>query len=546
MRNIAGLAFLLLATPAMAQQAPDPAIDEIFARVTGPRTPGCAVGVAENGTTRFVRSYGMANLEHNIPITPETIFEAGSVAKQFTAAAVLLLAEDGRLQLSDDVRKYVPELPDYGAPITIEHLLSHTSGLRDWGSVAALAGWPRGTSSYMMEDVLAIIARQRALNYAPGAEFSYTNSGYNLLATIVQRVSGSTLAEFTKARMFEPLGMRSTSWRDDFRRVVPGRATAYEPRGDSFAIDMPNEDAHGNGGLLTSVQDLLTWNEALTANRLGRRVSERLAERATLNDGRRIGYARGLYAQSFRGEPEISHGGSTSGYRAWLARFPGRRLSVALLCNHAGANPQFGYRVAGQFISEPASAAASTAPGAPVSPDPRLAGIFVNETDGLPLQLKFEEGRLEAVGRGPLQPIAPGNYRSGPAEISFEGADRFAVRMPDGETMRYRRAQVFAPSPAQLASFAGRYQSDEAGAAYILTVENGQLRSRLEERPHVQMELRPVYRDAFEANGGIIRFRRNRSGAITGFGAGISRVRDLTFRRTGPAPAAQPGRGASR
>src|SRR5690606_25352581 len=226
------------------------------------------------------RAYGMADLEHDIRNSPGTIFEAGSVSKQFTAAAILLLVEDGVLSLDDDVRKYVPELPDYGHTITLRHLLTHTSGLRDWGAVAAIAGWGRNVRTHTHDHVVDILSRQRALNFTPGAEYSYSNSGYNLLAVIVDRTSGMSFADFSRTRIFEPLGMTHTQWRDDYTRIVKGRSSAYGFEGGEWVIDRPIENVHGNGGLLTTVADLLTWNQALTTGAIGgARFGEMMVER---------------------------------------------------------------------------------------------------------------------------------------------------------------------------------------------------------------------------------------------------------------------------
>src|SRR5438067_7211779 len=271
----------------------DGQVDRLFSKWTD-STPGCAVGVATDGKAVLAKAYGMADLEHDVKNTPDTIFEAGSVSKQFTAAAVLLLAREGKLSLDDPVKKYVPELPQYETPITIRHLLNHTSGLRDWGSVAALGGWPRTTRVYTNDLVLDIARHQRSLNYPPGQYYSYTNTGYNLLALIVGRVSGMRLAEFTRQRIFVPLGMTQTAWRDDFTRVVKGRAIAYE-RADSgtrFAMDMPFENAHGNGGLLTTPADLLRWTANLETGALGGpRFLAEMHRQARLTSGRTIEYA---------------------------------------------------------------------------------------------------------------------------------------------------------------------------------------------------------------------------------------------------------------
>ena len=209
----------------------------------------------------LLKAYGMADLEHDVRNTPDTIFEAGSVSKQFTAMAVQLLASEGKLSLDDPVRKYIPELPDYGKPLTIRHMLSHTSGLRDWGSVESIAGWPRTTREYTHAHVLDIVSRQKSLNFDPGTKWSYSNTGFNLAAIIVSRVSGMSFAEFSKQRIFAPLGMTHTSWRDDHTRIVKGRAIAYSLDNGEYHIEMPFENVHGNGGLLTTVGDLLMWNE---------------------------------------------------------------------------------------------------------------------------------------------------------------------------------------------------------------------------------------------------------------------------------------------
>jgi CubicO group peptidase (beta-lactamase class C family) len=339
---------------AIAQSAADvPAakVDAVFARWTND-TPGCAVGVSRNGATVLQKAYGMADLEHDVPNRPDTIFEAGSVSKQFTAAAVLLLAQDGKLSLDDPVRKHVPELPDYGHPLTIRHMLQHTSGLRDWGEVAAIAGWPRTTRAHTHAHALDIISRQKALNFTPGTQYSYSNSGYNLAAIIVARVSGMPFAEFSRQRIFEPLGMTRTSWRDDYRRIVKDRAIAYSPVGGGYRMNMPFEYVHGNGGLLTTVGDLLTWNENFEKPKVGDAKFVALQqEPGRFNDGKPHTYAMGLMVRPYKGVPAVAHSGSTAGYRAHLTRFPQQKLSVAVLCNTShGTATQYAMTVADMFL----------------------------------------------------------------------------------------------------------------------------------------------------------------------------------------------------
>jgi CubicO group peptidase (beta-lactamase class C family) len=415
---------LLLAVVAWGQKLTPPAdagrrVAQVFSKFDSTSVPGCTVGVAVRGETVLTAAYGMADLEHDVTNRPDSIFEAGSVSKQFTATAVLLLAQQGKLALDDPVRKYIPELPEYEAPLTIRHLLNHTSGLRDWGSLEAIAGWPRTTRAYTHAHVLEILSRQRALNYTPGAEYSYTNSGYNLAAMLVGRVSGKTFAEFTHDAIFQPLGMNSTSWRDDFRRVVKNRSIAYMQSGAVFRQLMPFEDVYGNGGLLTTVGDLLKWNRNfVTAKVGGRELVAQQQQQAKLNDGRTIGYAFGLFVQDYRGLKEVSHSGTTAAYNAWLARYPDQDLSVAVLCNSSLANPTpLGHQVADVYLGEAAKGAGpEPAPGgtsvAAWQPTPEQLAGFVGEytSDEIETTLRaaVENGRL-VIHRRPNEviPLAP-------------------------------------------------------------------------------------------------------------------------------------------
>ncbi len=380
-------------------------VDRVFAKWTA-STPGCAVGVAVGGTPVLAKAYGMADLEHDVPNTAETIFEAGSVAKQFTAMAVLLLAKDGKLSLDDPVRKHIPEVPDYGVPLTIRHMLTHTSGLRDWGSVAGIAGWPRTTREYTHAHVLEIVSRQKALNFPPGTQWSYSNTGFNLAAIIVSRVSGMPFAEFSKQRLFAPLGMTRTSWRDDHTRVVKGRAIAYSEGRDEYHIEMPFENVHGNGGLLTTVGDLLKWNENYVTPVVG--DAALLAEQQKVgryNDGRDLDYALGLYVRDHRGVKNVYHSGSTAAYRAHLNRFPAAHTSVAVLCNVSSgdatrsANVVSDLYLAGRLQpARPATAAASQAPA--MSPPPaaaqlgELAGQYWSDEAEVMLTAEVDQDKL--------------------------------------------------------------------------------------------------------------------------------------------------------
>lgn len=518
----------------------DPAtrVDAIFASWTAD-TPGCAVGVSRDGREVLSRAYGSADLEHGIANTPDTIFEAGSVSKQFTASAVLLLAQAGRLRLDDPVSKYVPELPDYETPLTIRHLLHHTSGLRDWGTVVEAGGWPRGSRVHTHAHVLDVVSRQKALNFAPGSEYLYSNTGYNLMAIIVERVSGKAFAQYTRDVIFEPLGMTHTEWRDDYTRVVKGRAIAYERQDDGYHSSMPFENVHGNGGLLTTVGDLLRWNRSFTSERVGgRALITELERRGRLTDGLQISYARGLVVAMFRGVREMSHSGSTAGYRAFLARYPDQDVSVAVLCNagHAEATT-LAHRVAEVYLGGVLAAPAAPSP-VPVEAAAleRWVGLYRSLRTGVPLRVTIHDGKLRAEQRGELVPLSDSLFMlgEGPARVEFRGRDvarAFDVIGPDGDRVRYAIAVPFAPTSADLARYEGTYVSDEAEVTYTVKVESGALIAA--RRPDVRIALTPAYHDAFTAALRIplVLFRRDARGQVNGLSLGLGRVRDLRFRR---------------
>jgi len=503
-------------------------IDGLFARWNRPTTPGCALEVMEAGLPVAIRAYGSADLEHVTPIQPNTVFEAGSVSKQFTATAILLLAEEGKLKLDDDVRKYVPELPPLDDAIRIRHLLNHTSGLRDWGSVAELAGWPRGTAAYTMDDALAIIARQKQLNFRPGAEYSYSNSGYTLAALIVSRVSGMSFPRYTAEKIFKPLGMTSTGWRDDFRRVLPGRAVAYSAKGVVYEQDMPFESAYGNGGLLTTVGDLSRWSEALMTGRVGRNISAELQQRGVLNDGATIQYARGLVITRFAGLPEISHAGSTAGYRAWLAIYPTRKMSVALLCSTADANaPDLGRAVAAVLLGPTPATPKPADVGVPATVG-QVAGLYLDAHDQ-PLTIVDDKGKLRIAGGGALFPLSSDRFRMGDdSELSLAAPGELSMVTPDGRA-RYRRIPPI--SGLVIADYAGRYSSEEVGGAYRVIADGNEIKLRLENRPQIELRAKPIGPDLFEARGAMVRFRRNASGKIDALAISIPRAFDVRFNR---------------
>jgi len=535
--------------PLAAQASLEGRVDSVFRQYASTETPGCAVGVAQRGRVLLERAYGMADLERSVALTPASILEAGSVSKQFTAAAVLLLAQDGKLSLDDPVRRWVPEVPDFGGgkPLTLRHLLNHTSGLRDWGSIAGIGGWPRNTRALDHRHVLQIISRMRELNFPPGTEYEYSNSNYNLLAIVAERASGESLPAFTRRRIFEPLGMTSTSWRDDAMRVVRGRALSYDKDGNQWKGERAIENIYGNCCLLTTVGDLLKWNAAFDSTRLGgagfRAEQER---RGVLANGRTITYAAGLFVDTYRGQPYVAHSGATAGYRAYAVRYPTAGVSVAVLCNAGNADPEsMGDSLAGALVAftVPAAAAAPArvAPAPPVSAIADKAGLYRNLRDMRAQRLRVTAGRLEtengvelvpANGAGTAFQAARGGMR-----IVFnrrDGARHYDVRIvsQSGDTVPADWVAEADTGRAALTAYAGEYESPEADATVRVALDTtGTLAVTGVSTPDGPWRLRPLYRDGFAMPAGVLVFTRDASGRVEGFRFTTGRVRNLKFER---------------
>lgn len=539
--SVCGLALMLgllaggVSRPAAAQDL-GPVIDSSFAELARTDAPGCAVGVQHQGR-QWLRAYGMSNLEYGVPLTPESVLETGSVAKQFTAAALVLLAQDGKLSLDDDVRKYLPEVPDFGATITLRHLLNHTSGLRDQWALYSIVGTPPGTMVHTIPGILHLVSRQRMLNFPPGTEYLYSNTGWTLLTVVVSRVAGQAFAEFSEERLFGPLGMTSTAWRDDFRTIVPDRATAYEPSGQRWLLDMPFTMVHGNGGLLTTVGDMLIWNEALDQGTVpgGAALVRELETQGVLNDGTVIDYALGVSVGEYRGTRMVSHGGSTAGYRTWLARFPERDLSLAVFCNAANANPARHARRIADVVLGTAEPAPPTAPVAIAAEAlAELAGVYRDSTSDQFLTIGIQEGRLMAGGGGqPTGLTHLGGHRfwsatAGDYRFLREGAS-WAIREHASGPRVYRRLAPVTDSLVPTPDYPGVYRNDELDVTIEVRADRGRL--LLIRPPGTLPALSPIYPDGFRAGGFTVRFQRDAAGRVVGLRIFAGRARDVRFVR---------------
>ncbi len=529
-----------------AEGAPDlAALDAVFAEFSGPDGPGCAFAVSRDGQQVMARAYGMADLEWGIPNTPETVFEPGSVSKQFTAAATILLALDGRIDLDDDIREYFPEMPDYGEPITVRMLIHHTSGLRDWGSVAAIEGWPRWSRVHSHKHALDIASRQRALNYEPGRYYSYTNTGYNLQAILVERVTGQTFDEFSQERIFGPLGMTKTQWRDDFTEIVEERSVGYGRGEDGeWHMLMPFENVHGNGGLLTTVGDLLRFTRNLDSGEVGGPEFIRLMhEEGRLDSGWGTGYAGGLRVGEYEGVREVSHGGSTAAYRAFLTRYPDHGVAVSLMCNAREADSRgLAHQVAELYLADAMAGEAAIEPGGPDVDPARVAGFAGGYRDtrtGQYLELAADGSSLllsGGPGGPPLSAVSETGFASASGvSIAFEGAAGAGERpaalmnMPAADGVRIEPVDPFAPTIADLADYVGAFRSDEAEATYRFEVEAGRLVFR--DRYGDGAALEPLYADAFAGDSRTFVFRRDATGRVTQASLSEGRVWDLRFER---------------
>ncbi len=448
-------------------------VDSIFSSYDSRQSPGCAVAVTHSGAVSFAKGYGMADLQHGIPITPDTRFYIASISKQFTAMSIVLLAQDHRLSLDDPIQKWVPEVPSFGTTITLNQLLHHTSGLRDYFTLLALSGWP-SDGQFTEQEFLTLVSRQKSLNFQPGDEFLYSNTGYALLSIVVKRASGQSLRDFAASRIFGPLGMTHTEFRDDHTELIPQRALGYQPSGAGYHMSEPELDLVGDGGVFSTVGDLAMWDANFRNPRVGGKAAiDLMLEPGQLNDGETIPYGLGLTIGQFHGLKTISHGGSYGGYQGELLRFPDENLSVITLCNTSVASPTLAEQV-------------STVP----------LGL-ASQTPAVP----------------PLA-LASGLLAAGESQARSD------------EAKPQRRSDQFAP-------LAGDYYSDELALPVTLRARDGLL--VMERRKADELRFVPLAPDLFtNSDKMLLRVVRSPTGEVTSFTLTINRVRDLVFVRQGP------------
>ena len=514
------------------------------------RTPGAAVAVVQNGEVVFASGYGSADLDHGVPVTPETVFNVASVSKPFTAFAVALLADQGRLSLDDDVATHIPEF-QVGRPVTVRQLLHHTSGVRDLYGLLGLAG-ERDDAPVSQEAVLDVVLRQRGLSFEPGTRYEYSNSNYNLLAEIVERVTGEPFRSWMRDHVFEPLQMRRTFVGDDHREVIPGRARSYASAEGGYREEVFLDSDYGSGGVYSTVGDLARWLRNLgTAEVGGEAVARRVRERGVLAGGDTLRYALGVYVDAYRGVGRIQHGGSVAGYRSFVAYYPELDAGVVVLGNDSGLNPvRVGNDVAEAFFpgafAPSAGAPVAEAGYAPESFDPSTFDAFAGryEQEGSPgytlrIGRDGERYTMQLAGQEAweITPVGPSSFRhSGGLVITFNVS-------PDGsvETASAPRLgdQPFFRIPTEpealvLSDFAGRYYSEELDAAYTVRVEDdGLVAVRPRGLPPVPLTHSAGGRfmgDYRSPIWGVV-FERGADGSVTGFTADSVRTAGVRFER---------------
>ncbi len=546
------LGLCLLATAnSFAQQELTDKVDRVFADWNTTSSPGCALAVVKDGHIVYEHGYGMANLELGIAITPQSVFDIGSVSKQITAMAILLLAQEHKLSLDDDVRKYLPEIPDYGSTITIRHMLHHTSGLRNYDDLFDLEGIPEADLT-TDRDAMDLIVRQKGVNFKPGEEFLYSDTNYFLMSQIVKRVTGQTLRQFAQDRIFGPLGMTSTHFHDDYTMIVPRRATGYAPhKGGGFEMDMSNFEQLGDGSVMTTVEDLAKWDQNFEHPVVGGADAIRqLTTPGTLNNGQPIPYALGLFLDHYRGLNWIHHSGEWVGYRAALSRFPEQHFSTLVTCNCVGSmSPMtMAQRVAdiylaGEFLRTEKTSSAKPAVTTPPATLKQYVGTYWSEKNGALRKFMLQDDKLIMDSPGmtyDLLPLGGGQFEALEADIEHQDKYIFHASkdgslqleaVEGGVALLYDAVKPTTLDASRLADYVGSYSNDELRATWTLVVKNGKLIRQ--QWMNEDAEVEPAFPDGFIGNISegqfVMHFNRDGSGRVTSFDAATDMVRPMRF-----------------
>ena len=532
-------ALLFVAALATSDDARDARVDALFEKWERADSPGCALGVVEDGQLVYKRGYGMANLEHDIRISETSVFRMGSVSKQFAAFAILLAERQGSLSLDDDIRKYLPELPERENIITIRHLIHHTSGMRDYLTLTDLSGY-RPEDFFTEADVVEALAAQERSNFEPGEEYLYSNSGYFLLSEVIPRATGLSLKAFSEKYIFAPLKMGDTHFHDDFRHVVKNRAAGYRPlEAGGFETHMTTLNMVGDGGIYTTIEDLLLWDRNFYTGEVGsEEIRKGRLVTGRLNDRTEQDYAFGLVISRYRGLATVSHGGSWVGFRTAMLQFPEQRFSTYVLCNVSTAAPtRLARRVADIYLEDAFTFAANAEPeGAVALSESELRpfeGVYWNEETGGLAELAVEDGALvRKETEQKLTPLGGGRFATSEegvrTEVEIAGA-MMTVRSPGQRVFHYERVSSVTPSLAELSRRVGVYRCRELDVTYRIELDD---KNRLVMvGPASRSILEPVFENGFRWEWGSVLFTRDQQDAVTGFELASGRARNFIFLR---------------
>ena len=527
--------------------------DQLMSRYEGEDSPGAAVRVWRDGETLYSRAYGMANLAYGLPFTTDTRTNIGSTSKQFTAFAVMLQAERGLLSLDDDIRTHIPELPPFDQPVTVRHLLTHTSGLREFLNLTRMTGRRLDRGDWIdRSEIIDIVQRQPALQNKPGAEYNYNNTAFGLAAVIVERTSGQDFPAFMRENIFEPLGMTRTLVRPSPIHIVPEMSEGYTPGPDGFLQIGDLGGAAGAGGMYSTLEDLQTWVENYANPRLGSaRIFEEMMTSYVLTDGEETGYGYGLSVDEQRGLTRVSHGGADVAHRSMLAYYPEINAGITTQSNHAGFNSAVAYELAAAFFAdamEPDDAVAEEAGEGTFDPadfDPEdfddFSGRYaLDETPAFILNFTREGDTFHAQPTGQprlaMTPTSDSTFAIDRVEatITFHRDEDGAVnRMTLDQNGLHAGTRVSdadeAADPDALADFEGRYFSDEIETFFDIALEDAGLVMR--QRRLDDATLEPGRPDTFSGGGFTFRFERDRNGQVIGFYLSNGRTRDVRFGR---------------
>jgi CubicO group peptidase (beta-lactamase class C family) len=544
---------LLVAGSLFAQsQSLTDKVDRVFADWNTTSSPGCALAVVKDGRIVYERGYGMANLELGIAITPQSVFDIGSVSKEITAMAMLLLVQDGKISLDDDIRKYIPEMPSYGNTITLRHMLHHTSGLRNYDDLFDLVGIPEADLT-TDRDALELTVRQKGVNFKPGEEFLYSDTNFFLLSIVVKRVTGQTLRQFAQDRIFGPLGMTSTHYHDDHTMIVPRRATGYAPHsGGGFEMDMSNFEQVGDGSVMTTVEDLFKWDQNFEHPLVGGPDAIRqLTTPGKLNSGQPIPHGMGLFIDHYRGLNWVHHSGEWVGYRAAFSRFPEQHFATLLTCNCVGSMNPMGLAkqvadlyLAGEFARAEKANAAQPPANLPATELQQYVGTYWSQKNGALRRFEIRDNQLVMVAPGMTYAMLPlGNGQFEALESDSEHRDKYLFRKSrnnrdfdleaweGGAPAIYSAVKGPVPGSSRLNDYVGSYRNDELQAVWKLVVRDGKLIRQ--QWMAEDQELEPAFPDGFisDLSEGqfLMHFNRDATGKVTGFDAATDMVRPMTF-----------------